>query len=102
MKGEEGPLAEKWREYVDSILQGKTAMSKSKKGLIAVPIMDGLSALFSVKREEEIACVKKAAHFTSVAFKRLLLTEIETAIDEEKSVSHLALAEKVCVCVCVS
>jgi nucleosome binding factor SPN SPT16 subunit len=95
MKGEEGPLAEKWREYVDNILNGKTPLSKNKKGLAGVPIMDGLSDLFSVKREDDISHAKKASHFTSVAFKRLLLSEIETAIDEEKKVSHIALAEKV-------
>ena len=50
--------------------------------LAASSIVDGLGGVFSVKKDNELAIMLKSAAITTSAYKKFLLNEIETAIDE--------------------
>jgi nucleosome binding factor SPN SPT16 subunit len=63
-------------------------------GLQTVYVASGLADTMSVKDEEEVKNVKKAAYLVSSALNNRGFKDIEETIDQEKKVKHSKLSER--------
>jgi nucleosome binding factor SPN SPT16 subunit len=80
-----GPFVQEW----------KTAFGEISKDVEEVDISPALSAVMSVKDENELRSVRNASHATSHVMTNYFVDQMSDILDKDKKISHRALSDKI-------
>ena len=80
-----GPFVQEW----------KTAFGEISKEVEEVDISPALSAVMSVKDENELRSVRNASHATSHVMTNYFVDQMSDILDQDKKISHRALSDKI-------
>jgi nucleosome binding factor SPN SPT16 subunit len=80
-----GPFVQEW----------KAAFGEISKEIEEVEISTALSAVMSVKDENELRSVRNASHATSHVMTNYFVDQMSDILDQDKKISHRALSDKI-------
>lgn len=75
-------------------LAKKLRAAITEAGVDLVDVGVGFGGVLAIKDSAGLACINKAAQYSTQVLRKYLLPELETVIDEETIIKHSALAEK--------
>lgn len=80
-----GPFVQEW----------KTAFAEISKDVEEVDISPALSAVMSVKDENELRSIRNASHATSHVMTNYFVDQMSDILDQDKKITHRALSDKI-------
>lgn len=80
-----GPFVQEW----------KSAFGEISKEVEEVDISPALSAVMSVKDENELRSIRNASHATSHVMTNYFVDQMSDILDQDKKISHKALSDKI-------
>ena len=89
-----GIMSSKNEIHVGSFAEKVSTMLLNIKATL-VFVSTGLGSLLAIKDKKEVGCLKTAASVSHTVLKSHLIPKIETAIDQQQKITHMALSEQI-------